>query len=368
MLTSTKTLEKSTALFAHYQQQCQAGAILADAEQLRALNNLQLIYDDLVHAARQPRFGWLLRRKIPVKGAYLYGGVGIGKTFLMDCFFECLPFKEKMRLHFHAFMQEIHDALKRYQHVKNPLTLIAREIAVNYRVLCFDEFIVTDIVDAMLLAGLLKALFDEGICLVTTSNTAPHDLYKDGLQRTSFLPAIHLLQKHTDVIYLATINDYREHIATKHGVIHQLHDPLIDDQMEQKFLSCVKQESVQFDPIYINNRWINVRKSTHEAVWFDFHEICASPRNQHDYLALVSRYRYIFVSNIPKIARHEKNKITLFMRFIDIIYDANISFIFSTMISLAHLFDATGYPAGYERTCSRLKEMSVALKNEYRDF
>lgn len=355
---TNKIVKKSTPLFDYYQALCDAGRIVADHEQLRVLHALQPIYDELIAAQQKSRSLLSKLRKTKLtKGAYLFGGVGIGKTFLMDCFYECLPFKEKKRYHFHAFMRMIHAALTKHQHIKNPLATIAKEMAIHCRVLCLDEFIVTDIVDAMLLARLLQALFTEGVCLVATSNTAPDDLYLGGLQRVSFLPAIHLLKQHTNTVCVATENDYREQIAAKKNASHSMSNHSQQEKMEQMFLHVVQNEFVNQSPIYINHRWIEIRKSISTAVWFDFDVICHRPRSQHDYLEIVKHYQTIFVSDIPKISPHDKNTLALFIRFIDVIYDAKINFIFSSNVPLQRLFDCTGYPAEYARTCSRLKEM-----------
>ena len=346
------------SLFAYYQELCDAGRILADNEQLRVLHELQPVYDQLVAADQKSRsLLSKLRRTKLIKGVYLFGGVGIGKTFLMDCFYECLPLKMKKRYHFHAFMSMIHSALTNHQHIKNPLTVIAKEMARHCRVLCLDEFIVTDIVDAMLLARLLQALFAEGVCLVATSNTAPDDLYKGGLQRVSFLPAIHLLKQHTNAVCVEIEQDYREQIAAKKNASHSVSDYAQQKKIEQLFLQIAQNNIVHELPIRIHHRWIKIRKSTSHAVWFDFDVICNRPRSQHDYLEIVKLYQTIFVSDIPKISPHDKNTLALFIRFVDVIYDAKINFIFSSNVPLQQLFDCADYPAEYARTCSRLKEM-----------
>lgn len=194
----------------YYHNQCHQGLIIEDPHQLAVMTRLQQLYEALVDESGS-RTGLLrlLRKPKLVRGLYVWGGVGAGKTFMMDCFFNALPFNNKLRIHFHPFMRLVHEELKRYQGKKNPLDIVASNIAKKAQVLCFDEFIVTDIADAIILARLLDALFKLSVCLVATSNVRPDDLYKHGLQRHNFLPAIALLKKHTHEIHIQTDIDYR---------------------------------------------------------------------------------------------------------------------------------------------------------------
>lgn len=343
-------------LLDYYQQQCQSGFIQSDPEQLAALDDFQAVLDHLKH--HQKSSGWLrLRKPKPVQGLYVWGGVGIGKTLLMDCFFHCVPFPQKWRLHFHAFMQFVHLELKKLEGSADPLNLIARELARQYRVICFDEFIVHDIVDAMLLARLLKVLLQQGICFVTTSNTMPDELYKNGLQRTSFLPAIALIKEHLRVIHLPSRQDYRTLQITKAGAYFTPDDTTAMSSMEGIFQSLAHGHEVSHEPISMHDRLVPVVMRASEVVWFDFKVICHIPRSQQDYLTLVGQYKIILVSHVPCLDANAKNTAYLFIRFIDVLYDAGIALILSASAPLEELFAGVQALPEAGRTLSRLMEM-----------
>ena len=282
----------------YYLKKCHEGLLTQDQQQLDVLSHLQKIYYELLREQKK-RTG--LQRHFRslklMKGLYLWGGIGIGKTSLMDCFYECIPFKEKRRMHFHEFMRWIHAELKKYQGEKNPINKIADNIAKKTLLLCFDELIVNDITDAMLLARLFDALFSAGVCLVTTSNTHPDDLYYRGLQRPLFLPAIELLKRHTDVTHLMSQTDYRLRHFQQAGVFYTPDDESADAKMEAAFLVLAGHLPINHDSLKINDREIVVKKSTDDIVWFDFEVICHPPRSQHDYLALAHQYKMIFISH-----------------------------------------------------------------------
>ena len=223
--------------FDYYRDQCKKGFITEDHNQLQALHHLQRIYIGLL-SEHKKRCGFFssLRKPQLVKGAYLWGGVGIGKTFLLDCLYRSLPFHNKLRMHFHPFMQLVHRELKSHQGKKDPLKYIAKDLAKKYMLLCFDEFVVSDIADAMLLGRLFRLMFAYGVCLVTTSNAMPDDLYKRGLQRKSFLPTIALLKQNTDVIHLPTSIDYRARYWRNTGFFYTPNDDASRSSMENHFL------------------------------------------------------------------------------------------------------------------------------------
>lgn len=342
----------------YYKEQCQLGHVTHDDEQLKALLPLETIYHDLVKIEKQrKRLFFSLRKSKPVKGLYLWGGVGIGKTFLIDCFFHCLPFQEKKRMHFHQFMQWVHASLKTHQGKKDPLSLIAKEFARNTLVLCLDEFIVTDITDAMILARLLRALFLEGTCLITTSNAKPDDLYKNGLQRSQFLPAIALLKQHTNVIHMTTSIDYRLRYLQAAGVFYMPSDDVAHQKMETSFATLTQGQDISYDPLLIHGRSIIVEKQTDDVVWFDFDVICSVPRSQLDYLSIADQFKIIFLSNIPSIPSHAKDRISLFIRLIDVLYDARIRLIFSSAVSIPDIYKEGYLLNDFMRTRSRLLEM-----------
>src|SRR3990167_987317 len=223
----------------YYQREVEAGLIKKDPQQLAVIQLLQDIYTQLVKQSRTGK-GFLCRLthhfqlSKPIHGLYLWGSVGVGKTFMMDTFYHCLPI-HKMRYHFHQFMQYVHQELTQLQGQKNPLQIIAKKLSREAKILCFDEFFVSNIADAMLLSGLLEAIFQQGICLVTSSNIRPDDLYKNGIQRENFLPAIDLLKKYTTIFHMISHHDYRLEHVTQAGVYFTPLGQQADDNMEKSF-------------------------------------------------------------------------------------------------------------------------------------
>lgn len=340
--------------FNYYHKQCEQGFILEDQAQLAVLQYLQNIHDALIkeHQKRSSFFS-LFRKAAFIKGLYLWGNVGTGKTFLMDCLFECLPFREKKRLHFHAFMQFIHDELKKYQGKKDPLKRIACDLAKQNLLICFDEFIVNDIADAMLLGRLFTLLFSFGVCLVATSNSTPDDLYKNGLQRNLFLPAIAAIKQHTHIVSLSGLKDYRK-LKLKNKCFYDDEDT---DRMEKAFQYFSRSHSFSDQAIRIYDRNIDIIKQDGGVVWFDFNKICSPPRSQKDYLAIVKKYHTVFISNVSAIPACAHNRINLFIRLVDVLYDARIRFIFSSAVSIDEIYTEGRLLQEYARTRSRLHEM-----------
>lgn len=342
----------------YYREQCQLGFITEDPQQLAALEKLRRVYDDLIAENNKRSSLWSVFRKPRlVKGLYLWGGVGIGKTFLMDCFFKTLPFPNKLRMHFHQFMQYVHNELKKYQGEKDPLQFVANDLTREAIVLCFDEFFVSDITDAMLLGRLLKILFERGVCLVTTSNAKPDDLYKNGLQRLNFLPAIAALKANTAVVHITTQIDYRLRHLKEAGVFYTPLDEVARANMEKSFAALTQDEKVDSDPIIINDRSIRVKKKSKDVIWFDFVDICSVPRSQKDYLTIAEKFKVVCISDIPVIDEKEKDKIVLFINLVDVFYDARIKLVISAAEPVEQLYNRGYMIAEYTRTHSRLLEM-----------
>lgn len=342
----------------YYNDQWKRGLIAQDTLQLDALQSFQRVYDALIKEHKK-RFSVLrlLYKPTLIKGVYLWGSVGIGKTFLMDCFYNCLPFNQKSRMHFHQFMQRIHDQLKKHQGEIDPLQRIAAEIAKNTLVLCFDEFFVSDIADAMLLGRLFQALFNYGVCLVTTSNIAPDDLYKNGLQRLRFLPAIELIKHHTEVVHIASKVDYRLRHLQEAGVFYTPLNKASEDNMQKTFAVLTDNAKVEVEPIYINGRFIRIKKRINDVVWFDFIDICSIPRSQHDYLVIAEQYKTVFISDIPAIPENATDTIRLFINLVDVFYDARIKLVMSAAEPVPELYSRGQLVLEYARTHSRLLEM-----------
>lgn len=342
----------------HYRQQCELGIVHADEQQLAALAYLQSIHAALLneYEARRAFFAWLRKPRL-VQGLYLWGGVGIGKTLLMDCFYQSIPFSQKVRIHFHEFMRWLHNELAKHQGEKNPVAMIAKQLAQQTMLICFDEIVVKDITDAMLLARFFQAIFAEGICLVATSNIKPDDLYKNGLQRKLFLPAIDLIKKNTQVLHITTTIDYRLRHLQYAGVFFTPNDAIAEENMEKSFALLTQDMPVSYDPIQLCERTVSIRKQASDVIWFDFNVLCGIPRSQHDYLALAKQYRTVFISNIPRMTTKNNNEITSFIRLIDVLYDARLRLVFSAADNIDQLYLEGRLLFDYQRTCSRLIEM-----------
>lgn len=343
----------------YYQQQVTAGYITSDPAQLPVMQELTNLHFALSaeYEKRSKFLSRLFHKPKLVKGIYLWGGVGIGKTFMMDCFFNTIPFPMKMRMHFHQFMQMVHTQLTAHQGEEDPLSIIAKELAQKTMVLCFDELFVSDITDAMLLGRLFKALFAQGITLVTTSNVPPDDLYKNGLQRLNFLPAIALLKQQTQVIHIESQTDYRLRHLKEAGVFYT---PLTADsrrKMEKSFEMLTEGKMVSVAPIIINDRPIKVKKRTDNVVWFEFEDICSVPRSQQDYLTIAEQYLIVMISDIPVIGEKEKDRICLFISLVDVLYDARVKLIISAAEPVENIYNRGYMIMEYTRTHSRLIEM-----------
>ncbi|HSW71530.1 MAG TPA: cell division protein ZapE [Gammaproteobacteria bacterium] len=343
---------------AYYHSHCLTGQITEDKQQLRALQHLEKVYQDLLkETLRRAGLFAVLRKPKLVKGFYLWGGVGIGKTFLMDCFYHSLPFIKKRRMHFHQFMSYVHAELKKQQGKKDPLQCIADELAEQTLVLCFDEFYVSDITDAMLLGRLLEALFSRGVCLVATANVAPDELYKNGLQRQHFLPTIALLKKKVEIFHLKGEVDYRLRHLKHAGVFYIPNDEAAQDNLEKSFSLLTNNTSVSTAGIELYDRSIPVIKRAKEVIWFDFKVICGVPRSQEDYLALVKKYSTILISNVPILPANSRDKISLFIKLVDVLYDARIRLVLSAEGTMDKIYSEGRLRFEYTRTLSRLIEM-----------
>lgn len=337
-----------------------------DPAQEMVVERLQDLYQRLLrrHNCQKPllaRICGLLRKKPerPEKGLYLWGGVGRGKTYLMDVFFESLPFETKMRAHFHRFMRRVHQELKALAGESDPLELVAERLSREAEVICFDEFFVSDITDAMILANLLDALFRRGVCLVATSNIAPDLLYKDGLQRARFLPAIALLKEHTEVVHVDSPVDYRLRALERAELYHSPLDAAADKSLQQSFDSLVPDaDSVQANvELEVEGRKIPVRRVADDVAWFDFAALCDGPRSQNDYIELARVYHAVLVSNVPAFTPDKDDQARRFVNLVDEFYDRNVKLILSAAEPLESLYQGGRLAFEFQRTASRLLEM-----------
>jgi len=293
------------------------------------------------------------------KGIYLWGGVGRGKTFLLDLFFETLAVDKKRRVHFHRMLSDVHARLKQLDDVEDPLDIVADDLSREVSVLCFDEFFVSDIGDAMILGRLLDGLFRRGVTLVATSNSAPSDLYQDGLQRQRFLPAIEALERHTEVIELPGSTDYRLRLLQEAGTYLV---PADEDSRQRlsHYFAEVATGNIQADhDIDVVGRPIRTRQCAKGIAWFDFDDLCEGPRSQEDYIELARWYPTVIVSNIPVLDADRENAARRFIALVDEFYDRRVKLVISAAASAESLYQGQKLSFEFDRTLSRLTEMQT---------
>ena len=354
---------------ARYKKAIATGQFYADTGQQAIIEQLQIIYEQWCQQHLLKRHSLLSRFAgtcaIPVKGMYLWGGVGAGKTWLMDLFYSCLPEKLKLRLHFHRFMQRIHHELGRYQGQANPLRLIARQFAKDTKLIFLDEFIVNDITDAMLLGNLLAALFAEGVSLIATSNVPPEGLYRNGLQRDRFLPAIALLNEHLHVRQARVQVDYRLRTLEQADVYFYPLGDSAEAQLLLHYQHFAHHHTPEPGIVMLAGRPIPTLGCSNEIVWFDFNALCSIPRSQLDYLEIARLYSTVILGNIPFIMAEQDNQILYFINLIDVFYDAQVKLIISAAGPVNTLYPQGRYAFEFQRTQSRLLEMQ---SRAYLDF
>ncbi len=342
-----------------------------DSAQLEAVEYLQQLYDELVreNEGRRTPGWWPWRAQRPgIRGLYFWGGVGRGKTYLMDLFYESLPFEGKSRTHFHRFMRGIHYRLKELQGRKDPLKLVAAELTGKARVLCFDEFFVSDIGDAMILGTLLQELFSRGLVLVATSNTEPCNLYRDGLQRRKFLPAIDLIERHTRVLNVDGGTDYRLRALVSAEIYHHPLDEQADRGLQESFEAVCPGEWKAGAEITIEGRPIESRYCGDGVAWFEFSALCDGPRSQNDYIELSRLYSTVLVSGVPRFGPDKEDQARRFITLVDEFYDRNVKLILSAEVLPADLYRGERLNFEFQRTVSRLQEMQSVdyLSTEHR--
>jgi cell division protein ZapE len=333
-----------------------------DHAQVAALDRLQQLADELVAfgAARRSRLKRLFAAPAVPRGVYLHGGVGRGKSLLMDAFFASVAIRRKTRVHFHAFMRDVHAALGRLRDEADPLAAVAAQIAHRYRLVCFDEFHVDDIADAMILGRLLRGLFDHGVVLVTTSNYAPDDLWPHGLLRERFLPAIALIRQWLDVVEVDAGVDYRlralEHVAA----FHVPAGPAADAAMSAAF-EAMRGGAEESTQLTIEGRALAARRRAGSIVWFDFAALCDGPRSQRDYLELARRFAVLFLSGIPRMGPDMADQARRFTWLVDILYDHRVKLIASAAVPADALYPDGPNAWEFPRTASRLAEMRTRV-------
>ena len=334
-----------------------------DPAQSRAVQVLDRVGRELA-ARPDRRMPRLLRRflpgrpaSIPVRGAYLWGGVGRGKTLMMDVLFEWLPFDDKRRYHFHRLMSRVHGRLAQLRDAPDPLAIVAADIAQEARVVCFDEFFVSDIADAMLLGRLVGSLIEQGVTLVATSNSAPGDLYRGGLQRQRFLPAIDLLVQHTEVVHVDGLVDYRLRVLEAAEIWHAPLDSTADANLERYFCDIAPDRGTSNARLEIHGRRIPVRRLAEGVAWFDFTALCDGPRSQEDYIEIARSFQTVIVSGVPQLDESREDPARRFVALVDEFYDRRVNLIVSAALPINRIYSGSRLQREFERTRSRLLEM-----------
>ena len=347
-------------MLAAYKNLLDARGYLADAAQMAAAEGLQALYANLLafKVGRSSTLKRLLAPPKPPKGVYFWGGVGRGKSFLMDCFFDAVPYRRKKRIHFHAFMQQIHRDLDKYKGEPDPMLKVADQVAKEVRLLCFDEFHVSDIADAMILGRLMEGLFAKGVIVVMTSNYPPDRLYPNGLHRESFLPTIALLQKHLDVFEVDAGIDYRLRALEQVEIYHYPADAAAEAKMLDYFRMVAGEEGKQGGQIEVLGRDIPTVRRGHGVIWFDFRTLCGGPRSQNDYLEISRAYHTVLLSGIPKMSQHQASEARRFTWMIDVFYDHKVKLIATADCPADQLYTEGTQASEFVRTVSRMIEMN----------
>ncbi|WP_250451724.1 cell division protein ZapE [Caballeronia sp. ATUFL_M2_KS44] len=342
----------------YYENELRTRGYQSDEAQLAAVARLQRCYEEWV-AYKSRRSNaikkFLVHPDLP-RGVYMWGGVGRGKSFLMDSFYAVVPVQRKTRLHFHEFMREVHRELEELKGQSDPLDELARRIAKRYRLICFDEFHVSDIADAMILYRLLDRLFSNGVQFVMTSNYEPDALYPEGLHRDRLLPAIELIKQHLDVLNVDAGTDYRKRTLSQVQAYHSPLGAAADKALRAAYtkLAAVPDES----PIlHIEKREIKALRRADGVVWFDFATLCGGPRSQNDYLELASRFHAVILSDVPQMSPRMASEARRFTWLIDVFYDHKVKLLMSAAVAAEDLYVEGPMANEFARTVSRIVEM-----------
>ena len=341
-----------------YEAELVARGYASDPAQLRAVEALERCASEwaVYKEQRSNAFKKLIHHPDTPRGVYMYGGVGRGKSFLMDCFYNAVPIKRKTRLHFHEFMREVHRELRDLAGTANPLDELGKRMAKRYKLICFDEFHVAEITDALILHRLLSALFDNGVGFVTTSNFKPDDLYPGGMHRDRILPAIALLNDHLEVLSVDNGTDYRRRTLEQVNLYHTPLGTQADAEMTEAFNRLA--ESQDDSPILqIESRQIYARRKAGGLVWFDFKTLCGGPRSQNDYLEIATQFHTVLLSDVPAMPPRMASEARRFTWLIDVLYDRRVKLIMSAEVAPEALYTEGPLAHEFPRTISRLNEM-----------
>lgn len=364
------------SLAARYARAIAAAGFQSDPAQQRAIAALERVREELLIAANAERTLGLWRRLVrpllprrrSVRGLYLWGGVGRGKTWLMDLFYESLPIEDKARRHFHRFMRGVHDSLARHRNERDPLRAVARDLSTELRVLCLDELFVSDIADAMLLGGLFTDLVEQGVTLVFTSNVPPAALYREGLQRQRFLPAIALLERSCEVHDVDGTTDYRLRRLTRRPTYHLSELTETANVLAAIFADLADGASGTAEALEIEGRPLPVVRRHDSVVWFEFEALCEGPRSQDDYVQIAREFSTVIVANVPRFDTTRENAARRFIALVDEFYDRRVNLVVSAAADPLGLYRGERLQFEFQRTTSRLIEMQSEsyLASEHR--
>ena len=341
-----------------YRQTLAERGYTSDAAQLRAVESLERCENEWAdYKARRTNALTKLLRHPPIpRGVYMWGGVGRGKSFLMDCFYQSVPLTRKTRLHFHEFMREVHRELQDLKGTVDPLDELGRQIARRHRLICFDEFHVADVTDAMILHRLLEAMFANRVSIVATSNFKPDDLYPNGLHRERIVPAIEMLNARLEIVNVDAGTDYRQRTLEHARMYYSPNGPDADAAMTQVFDQLAEARD-EIPLLHIEQRELRARRKAGGVVWFDFRTLCGGPRSQNDYLELASRFHTVLLSDVPQMPPRLASEARRFTWLVDVLYDRRVKLIVSAAVTPEQLYVEGALAHEFPRTVSRLAEM-----------
>ncbi|BBL20418.1 hypothetical protein F939_01577 [Acinetobacter radioresistens DSM 6976 = NBRC 102413 = CIP 103788] len=341
-----------------YSQALSSGQFLPDEAQAQAVQELDRVWHELIHRYKASKKAFrCFRRQTAPRGVYMWGGVGRGKTWLMDQFFESIPFRRKLRMHFHHFMQHVHRELNKLSGQRNPLDLVADQIYKDAVIICFDEFFVSNVTDAMILSDLFQKLFQRGITLVATSNIAPDGLYKNGIHRDRFLPTIEMVKKNCVVLNVDAGVDYRLRVLKQAQLFKAPLSHEAQQWIAQRFSALTQTQVQSQESIIINNRIVETIGHTEDVLWCEFSELCLKPRSPSDFIEIANIYNTVLVSNVPHLTDQINDATRRFIYLVDEFYDRGVKLLLTSQDDIINIYQGEKLAFEIERTRSRLLEM-----------